>query len=480
MSLLLTVYNTPAWQALVSTSGLPLITDTSMVEMEGVALLQPVQSLAALPALLSQLLAGQCHWLATVQAEYFLANAIENGSALAEAATQWEQQTSAVLTLQRQQRRQLQLFNLQQALAQPAAFRESLKPAAVISDYPPKVVSSSLALLAACQYVAQRPELQALNTRLQASVLPLCDSEVILLDIEQLLRAQQQSDVNLRVTSEERDLILLQLQQVQEQLEQVSLSNATALAATREERDQLERQLASAQQQLEKNNTERKQLIQAQQQSESNWKSTSEERDLILSQLQQVQEQLEHYYLELQAEKQNSKHSMLARDKQQAREMAKLQSELRKTQARAASAEYAGQLLQKELARLRGSISWRAAAPVRVLGRLVRKTNSEHQKLVQDTALVLTSEYFDVEWYLRIYPDVAESKMNPAEHYLLYGAAEGRLPGPLFDGNWYLQQYPDVATAGINPLLHFVKFGQQEGRSSSPKLLTSDSQSAEE
>ena len=33
-----------------------------------------------------------------------------------------------------------------------------------------------------------------------------------------------------------------------------------------------------------------------------------------------------------------------------------------------------------------------------------------------------------------------------------------------FDSEWYLKQYPDVAAAGIDPKLHFDKHGRREGR----------------
>ena len=89
----------------------------------------------------------------------------------------------------------------------------------------------------------------------------------------------------------------------------------------------------------------------------------------------------------------------------------------------------------------------------------------------QDTSQIATSEYFDIEWYLRTYSDVKESGINPAEHYLLFGATEARMPSPHFDTIWYLERYPDVKESGINPLLHFIKYGQSEGRVSSPKLL---------
>lgn len=74
------------------------------------------------------------------------------------------------------------------------------------------------------------------------------------------------------------------------------------------------------------------------------------------------------------------------------------------------------------------------------------------------------SGLFDVEWYLREYPDVAKSGRVPAEHYLEDGYLRGYRPNPLFDTRWYLERYEDVRHAGVNPLLHYLKFGWREGR----------------
>ncbi|MEL7301285.1 MAG: glycosyltransferase family A protein [Pseudomonadota bacterium] len=68
------------------------------------------------------------------------------------------------------------------------------------------------------------------------------------------------------------------------------------------------------------------------------------------------------------------------------------------------------------------------------------------------------------QWYLDAYPDVARLGMEPAEHYLKYGAAMGRNPGKNFDTRFYLERYPDVAETGMNPLLHYARFGEREGR----------------
>lgn len=74
------------------------------------------------------------------------------------------------------------------------------------------------------------------------------------------------------------------------------------------------------------------------------------------------------------------------------------------------------------------------------------------------------SGFFDSDWYLAKYPDVAMLGIDPVEHYLRFGAAIGRSPGPGFDGPGYLAMYPDVERAGINPLVHYARHGRQEGR----------------
>jgi hypothetical protein len=78
--------------------------------------------------------------------------------------------------------------------------------------------------------------------------------------------------------------------------------------------------------------------------------------------------------------------------------------------------------------------------------------------------VIESSQLFDGGWYLREYPDVVAAGANPAEHFLLHGADEGRNPGPGFDTTFYLRSYPDVAESRVNPLVHYVLFGANEGR----------------
>jgi hypothetical protein len=61
----------------------------------------------------------------------------------------------------------------------------------------------------------------------------------------------------------------------------------------------------------------------------------------------------------------------------------------------------------------------------------------------------------DIEWYRAAYDD--PPALDAVSHYLMHGAAEGRLPNRYFDTDWYLQQNPQVRRAGINPLLHYIR-----------------------
>ena len=79
-------------------------------------------------------------------------------------------------------------------------------------------------------------------------------------------------------------------------------------------------------------------------------------------------------------------------------------------------------------------------------------------------ALIASSDFFDYDWYLVHYPDVRAAGVDPAMHYLLFAATEGRNPSTLFDTSWYLATNPDVAAAGMNPLIHFLRHGIHEGR----------------
>lgn len=77
--------------------------------------------------------------------------------------------------------------------------------------------------------------------------------------------------------------------------------------------------------------------------------------------------------------------------------------------------------------------------------------------------LIRRSKQLNTAWYRETYPEVADLAMDPAEHYLRYGASMGRNPGKNFDTRFYAETHPDVAESGLNPLVHFALHGRERG-----------------
>ena len=97
-------------------------------------------------------------------------------------------------------------------------------------------------------------------------------------------------------------------------------------------------------------------------------------------------------------------------------------------------------------------------------GKWLDWAGGRRRALTAQAEAVRASGLFDEVWYLRTYPDVARSGLDSVQHYLRFGAAEGRNPSALFDTQWYLDSYPDVAEARLNPLVHYIQSGRSEGR----------------
>lgn len=83
---------------------------------------------------------------------------------------------------------------------------------------------------------------------------------------------------------------------------------------------------------------------------------------------------------------------------------------------------------------------------------------------LEDITVIEASGQFDKQWYLQHNPDVALSGMDPIQHYVRHGAAEGRDPVEGFSTTYYLRNNPDVAASGANPFRHYVAHGRGEGR----------------
>lgn len=446
------------------------------------------------------------------QVEHHLAEAARQGRSFKQAAEQWQRITNDLLKIQRKNRTRLKLINIEQALTTPKAFSEQLTSLHLMTTNElADSVEQDIALLAACQYVAQVPELLQLNNLLQASSVLLQSDNDISLDIESMFgdfvlaasrSAQElrelelvttensglQSDLaicadNLNASAEEKAILHLQLNQVQEELnkniaevtrfeksvkiEQLKLKQESDSTQTTHELEtnRLQFELGVSISELDALHEKKDQLA-------SQLNDSNEENSQLFIQLHQVQEELERIFLD--------KKRTIVKQKQYQREITKLEHRLRNTTADLASKNYRLDLIVEDVKDMKRSVFWKTGAPVRAVSNVFNKSKKRRQKIQNDVELILSSEFFDTEWYLAQYSDVAESTISPAEHYLCFGAEEQRFPGPLFSGTWYTETYPDVAESGMNPLLHYIKFGQAEGRTASVKLLQDFSKRVDE
>ncbi len=71
--------------------------------------------------------------------------------------------------------------------------------------------------------------------------------------------------------------------------------------------------------------------------------------------------------------------------------------------------------------------------------------------------------YFDPEWYRQTYGDRLQGR-PPLVHYAIEGWLTGCAPSPEFSTAAYLAANPDLANSGVEPLQHFLTRGRHEGR----------------
>lgn len=257
--------------------------------------------------------------------------------------------------------------------------------------------------------------------------------------------------------NQEIELLSLQLEQVQEELESQYIQNTDLASASK----QLQEALAAAKNELAAS-------TEALRNSDSVLLKTQSELEKLNRTINTYQKRVDG--LEEQLAKLRIEKSQQLRRKEL--ELTKLTTSHEKLLNEHTTLKHKLDQTKAELDQIHQSAFWKTAVPVRKLVKAVGNIDKKKAKLQRDIGLLLTSQYFDAQWYLETYPDIAASEINPAEHYLKFGAKEGRFPSPQFDGDWYLNRYPDVAEQQINPLIHYIKFGLSEGRSASPKMLT--------
>lgn len=142
------------------------------------------------------------------------------------------------------------------------------------------------------------------------------------------------------------------------------------------------------------------------------------------------------------------------------------QLRMERNEAQVASA-YLAQVLANHLSHIfweerrpTAPISWRRFFASRwswtkkVFGRWRSASATAEEEKIR---LIEASPLFQSAWYLQRYPDVALAGTNPASHYLLSGAQEGRDPSPEFGTRDYITRHPEIEQCGTNPLVHYLR-----------------------
>jgi hypothetical protein len=101
------------------------------------------------------------------------------------------------------------------------------------------------------------------------------------------------------------------------------------------------------------------------------------------------------------------------------------------------------------------------------LGRLFSRAKSPAadplNALLEDTALVRASRFFDPAWYIASAAELAAGEtVDPVFHYVLVGGPRGTDPGPWFDSAAYLAAHPEAKQGSQAPLLHAIRSGARE------------------
>ncbi|GHE20567.1 hypothetical protein [Halomonas urumqiensis] len=345
-----------------------------------------------------------------------IAKRLQRGEELEAVCQHWKQQAEALLSLFRQRRRQLRLLSW--PVAAKTSEGEATDRVPLPTHSPNDEIEPFYSLLAR-QSLAQEAELADVLRYLAASTHNATQCLAAGSGLSAILQRHRQE-------LQQREVEQAKAREVAE------AEHAKLHAKLKEERDALQQQRKDEQaqsEQLQALQEERDGLI-------SQLKESEEENTLLLEQLHYVQEELERHILNHRDQKSRYNYQQRAQQQQEL-------------------------LLQ-----------WLRAFATHANCAFYKKRRS---LLKEHKALLASSSSFDADWYARTYPDVAESGIEPATHYLKFGMLEGRNPSAEFDTLHYIKAHPDIANAGKNPLLHYIRWGESEQRQVMPKQRDEES-----
>ncbi len=345
-----------------------------------------------------------------VRAETAIINGLHKGYEPEKFLQIWVSAHQHILKFLRRHRKRTLLFNSEAAAGNPQSFINILEKNKVISRPTKKISPVSINLppdeLSLARYmVYEDTEVQSLHAELVASAQPLAEPDfswnTLKIKNQIILRLH-----NARYLQEEKIKIKKQLEQSQEKLQLFNKEKATLRQHAKEREEK-----------LEKSNRE-----------------ISEENELLLLQLHQVQEELEEIFLQKQQLEQTQHKKEKSEGEKEEAGITSAPSKMFKSRSHDQS-----------------------KSPLKSVAKFFQAMSKKQRLLHSQINKLRSSGYFDEEWYLTQYPDVAEAGMEPIKHYILYGATEGRNPSPSFNTIHYISTNSEAATSGINPLIHYLE-----------------------
>lgn len=287
---------------------------------------------------------------------------------------------------------------------------------------------------------------------------------------EQQLQALQRENQSLKqalyAEQKEQAITVQALQSVQIEAAEIfdTLQKVKATQSQRQEQESAQQALTAAQNESAQLLNTLQQAQQAYETLNQEYQALAERKDSEISQQQRL----------VNAQQQNLD-SLVNKLERRAAELQKNQQQLEKSTLEKAHFRQQLEKRQKELNMLRTTsqqrihhlerlVQWLRVHAQRHASAAYRESRSYKKALPKQLAMLKASPLFNADWYREQYPDVAKSGIEPAEHFIKFGAIDCRHPGPLFQTDFYLTRYEDVAASGQHPLLHYLRYGIAEQR----------------
>lgn len=413
--------------------------------------------------------AEQCIELCWPQPVPYIAARTAQGAQPHDVQQSWKAQAQRIVALFRKHRRQITLYGYTPGQA-PSHASSALAKLPALDVLP-------LHRLAAGYLLKEDTELQQAHGYLKASSQatsewqqdPVTDIAEALAQQQKLQDAELENQQYAQQLDQAQQTLEQQLHELEESSKAAEQAKYTeqALSQSKEEHSQITAELHKSQEALEK-------ALKEKEQQTKQIKEVEEENELVIKELHRVQEALEQALID-QDQRQTQLKGVQKELKQRQAQLHSVQEELEKLHTDQQRLEKRSESRQRNLNVLRSEseqrihhlqtlVQWLRVSAYRHASAAYRYSRAYKKALPRQISQIEESGFFDAQWYCEQYPDVAKAGIKPAEHFVKFGALEGRNPSASFDTEYYLNCYQDVAASGQHPLLHYIRNGKAEQR----------------